>query len=65
MPGAQYRIRSRVKQMQEAPWPGTTVELLDFIAAMIDKEIERDAEFQFTQKINPDPVTQYTKELKE
>ena len=64
MPGAQYRIRTRVKGMLEAPWPGTAEELLLFISSMIDKEIERDAEFEFTKKLNPDPVTQQTKELK-
>lgn len=63
MPGAVYRIRKRVSGLPGRHSP-TVGPLIARVLGIIDEEIERDAEFQFTQKINPDTVTTQAKELK-
>ena len=56
MPGAVYRIRKRVSGLPGRHSP-TVGPLIARVLNIIDEEIERDAEFQFTQKMNPDPVS--------
>lgn len=62
MPGAIFRVRSRIKKnlslvAMSAEEAGVFQRVLD----MIDEELERDAEFEFTRPMNPDPVTTFAK----
>ena len=62
---AAWRIRKRVKAVLDL-YPITSLEssALRDVIGIIDEEIEAEAERQFTQKINQDPVTDMAKEVK-
>ena len=62
---AAWRIRKRVKGWRDADHVvegGLERAILDGVLSVIDEELEAEAERQFTQRINPDPVAQQAKE---
>lgn len=65
MPGAIFRVRSRIKKsLSLVAMSAEEAEVFRRVLSMIDEELERDAEFEFTRPMNPDPITTFSKENK-
>lgn len=58
---AAYAARKRIQNLRENATVRSNIVLLDQCLVILDEEIEREAEREFTRPMNPDPVTVFTK----